>query len=292
SPYLDNTDNQDLAIAANVLSISGGATTVDLSGYLDNTDEQDLSLSGTTLNISGGTGVDLSVIQDGTGTDSQAISVASDILSITGSAGTVDLSPYLDNTDSQNLSLAGTTLNISGGTGVDLAAIADGTGTDDQNLTSATLSGNTLTVAIEGGTSVNVDLSPILGALEAENTAQQAQIDDLITRVEAIEACACSGTLGLPGGGDASRDAAILYQNIPNPFNDTSAIRYFVPQSMQGEASIVFVNTAGQIISKVDLDQKGDQELNINTRTLSSGMYYYTLYVGGKKVDTKKMIIE
>jgi hypothetical protein len=55
---------------------------------------------------------------------------------------------------------------------------------------------------------------------------------------------------------------------------------------------MVFVNTAGQIISTVDIPQKGDHELNINTRTLSSGMYYYTLYVGGKKVDTKKMIVE
>ncbi|WP_366512861.1 T9SS type A sorting domain-containing protein, partial [Kordia sp.] len=51
-------------------------------------------------------------------------------------------------------------------------------------------------------------------------------------------------------------------------------------------------NTAGQVISTVDLDQKGDQELNINTRNLASGMYYYTLYVDGKKVDTKKMIVE
>ena len=214
------------------------------------------------MNIAGGTGVDLASLADGTGTDSQ------------------------------DLSLTGTTLNITGGTGVDLASLADGTGSDNQNLTSATLSGNTLTVAIEGGTSVDVDLSPVIATLEAENTAQQVQIDDLLARVTAIEVCACSGTLSLPGGTPASRSGAILYQNIPNPFNDTSSIRYFIPQDTSGNAAMVFVNTAGQIISTVDISKRGENELDISTRSLSSGMYYYTLYIDGKKVDTKKMIIQ
>ena len=39
-------------------------------------------------------------------------------------------------------------------------------------------------------------------------------------------------------------------------------------------------------------EDKWNMELNINTRNLSSGMYYYTLYIDGKKVDTKKMIVE
>ncbi|HLV69612.1 MAG TPA: hypothetical protein VKY34_02810 [Xanthomarina sp.] len=49
---------------------------------------------------------------------------------------------------------------------------------DNQNLTTASLSGSTLIVTIEDGTSVNVDLAPILADLEAENIAQQTQIDD------------------------------------------------------------------------------------------------------------------
>ena len=42
SGYLDNTDNQDLSLTGNTLSVTGDATVVDLSGYLDNTDSQDL----------------------------------------------------------------------------------------------------------------------------------------------------------------------------------------------------------------------------------------------------------
>ena len=37
----------------------------------------------------------------------------------------------------------------------------DGTGTDDQNITGSGLSGNTLTIGIEGGTSETVDLSSL-----------------------------------------------------------------------------------------------------------------------------------
>ena len=44
SPYLDNTDAQDLTLTGNTLAISGDPNTdVDLTGYLDNTDDQNAS---------------------------------------------------------------------------------------------------------------------------------------------------------------------------------------------------------------------------------------------------------
>lgn len=55
-----NTDNQDLVLSGNVLSLTNDATSVDLSGYLDNTDAQTLSLSGSVLSLTSGGDVDLS----------------------------------------------------------------------------------------------------------------------------------------------------------------------------------------------------------------------------------------
>ncbi len=55
SLYLDNTDNQDLTLAGNTLSLTNDGTTIDLSGYLDNTDDQTVDqfdLTGATLNLS------------------------------------------------------------------------------------------------------------------------------------------------------------------------------------------------------------------------------------------------
>ncbi len=265
TPYLDNTDAQELSVATNVLSISGGTATVDLTPYLDNTDAQALTLDGSNnLSISGGNSVDLSGLADGIGTDSQTLTL-----------------------DGAN------NLSISGGNSVDLSGLADGTGTDSQNLTSATINAsNVLTVEIQNGASVNVDLSPILSALETENANQQAQIDDLLARVTTLEGCACNTlTVGEEDDTTNRSDGPILYQNIPNPFNGTTSIKYFVPLRYKN-AAIVFSNTSGQIIDNVALKDLGDQELFFNSDSLASGMYYYTLYVDGRKADTKKMIIE
>ncbi len=82
---INDSDNQDLSLSGNTLSLTNDATPVDLSGYLDNTDNQDLSLSGNTL-------------------------------SLTNDTTPVDLSGYLDNTDDQTIdqfNLTGTTLNLS-----------------------------------------------------------------------------------------------------------------------------------------------------------------------------------
>ncbi|WP_456438434.1 beta strand repeat-containing protein [Psychroserpens sp.] len=134
------TDNQDLTLTTNTLNLTNDATTVDLSGYLDNTDNQNLTgatLTGTSLQIDvqngASTTVDLSGLQDGTGTDNQDLTLATNTLSLTNDATTVDLSGYLDNTDNQNLTgatLTGTSLQIDiqngSSTIVDLIGLQDG----------------------------------------------------------------------------------------------------------------------------------------------------------------------
>ena len=120
---------------------------------------QDLSLSGTNLSISSGNSVDLSAIQDGTGSDDQTLSLSGTDLSIE-SGNTVDLSGLQDGVNDadadpmnelQDLSLSGTNLSISSGNSVDLSAIQDGTGSDDQTLS---LSGTDL--SIESGNTVDL----------------------------------------------------------------------------------------------------------------------------------------
>ncbi len=84
---------------------------------------QDISLSATELSITDGSTVDLSSIQDGTGTDDQNLVLTSNTLTIEGGTGSVDLSNYIDDADAnpaneiQSLSLTGTVLSISGAPG-------------------------------------------------------------------------------------------------------------------------------------------------------------------------------
>lgn len=144
TPYKDNTDNQDLTLTGDLLSLTNDATTVDLNKYLDNTDNQSLSVSGHNLTISGANTIDIS------SADSQDLSLTSDILSLTRDATTVDLSLYR-----QNLSLTATSLAISGGNSIDISSID----TDDQTLN---FSGTNLSIA--DGNSVDlVSLKDNLG---------------------------------------------------------------------------------------------------------------------------------
>ncbi|MCO5726098.1 hypothetical protein, partial [Robiginitalea marina] len=96
-----STDDQNLTLSGNTLGIEDG-NTVDLSPYLDNTDDQNISgssLVGTnlTIGIENGTSetIDLSSL---VGTDDQGLSLSGNTLTLE-DGGSVDLTPYLDNTD-------------------------------------------------------------------------------------------------------------------------------------------------------------------------------------------------
>ena len=283
------TDAQDLTLSTNTLSLTNDGTPVDLSGYLDNTDAQTVSLTGTTLAISNGNTLNLSSLQDGIGTDAQDLSLSTNTLSLTNDGTPVDLSGYLDNTDAQTVSLTGTTLAISNGNNVDLSSLQDGIGTDAQDLTSAVLSGNVLEIEIENGNSVSVDLSPVLSSLQAEINTQSDMITALVARIEAIEACACGGTLAIEGIQNKSSNFK-LSQNKPNPFNGETKIDFKIPSDIQ-KAYIKIYDSNGKTLQKIAITQRGEGSITYDNDRFSSGLYYYSLFADNIKVDTKKMLL-
>ncbi len=127
-----------------------------------------------TLENGGSVSVDLSAL-NGIGTDNQALTLDTGNILTLEDGGTVNLTPFLDNTDDQNienLDLTGNTLTVGIENGaaqtVDLSALV---GTDNQNIENLALVGNTLTVGIEDGTSQNVDLSSLVDADDQTITA-------------------------------------------------------------------------------------------------------------------------
>ena len=113
------------------------ATTIDLTPYLDNTDEQVLSISNDTIHLSNGGFIKLPEDADADPTNEiQDLQLTGNDLTITnnGSATTIDLSTYLDNTDNQTLSISNDSLMIQGGNVVHLGSYLDSkweqTGTD------------------------------------------------------------------------------------------------------------------------------------------------------------------
>lgn len=81
-----------------------------------------------------------------------------------------------------------------------------------------------------------------------------------------------------------------LFQNVPNPFNEATIIGYGLSKKTK-EALLLILNLQGTLIKKITISNYGRGEVKIDSGELKPGMYYYTLLVDNKEIDTKKMIV-
>jgi photosystem II stability/assembly factor-like uncharacterized protein len=83
----------------------------------------------------------------------------------------------------------------------------------------------------------------------------------------------------------------VLFQNYPNPFNSMTNVK--VQMSKQGFAEIKVYDISGKLIKSL-LNQNlysGEHKVSFNAIDLTSGVYLYTLFVDGNRIDTKKAIL-
>ncbi len=86
-------------------------------------------------------------------------------------------------------------------------------------------------------------------------------------------------------------DAPKLEQNIPNPFNENTTIRYYLPNGTR-TASIVIADLNGVQLKSFDLGgTRGFGQVLISGGAFAAGTYIYTLTVNGKQVDSKRMVL-
>ena len=86
-------------------------------------------------------------------------------------------------------------------------------------------------------------------------------------------------------------DNFILSQNYPNPFNPTTRISYTIPE--ENHVTLKIFNTLGQEIKTlVNKYQEADwYSISFNADNLATGVYFYSLQVGDKFHDVKKMLL-
>ena len=86
-----------------------------------------------------------------------------------------------------------------------------------------------------------------------------------------------------------------LKQNYPNPFNPTTEIRYELKITNYKKAEIVVYNLAGKRVWSKNLSTNHSAPITghclFDGSSFNSGIYYYSLLVDGKKMDTKSMIL-
>jgi len=127
--------------------------------------------------------------------------------------------------------------------------------------------------------------------MKLENEAMKAENQELKSRLARIEQM-----LSISNGQQNSSSAAVtvstarLEQNAPNPFNQNTVIKYYLPQST-GNAIINITDMNGRLIKTIPVTAKGNGQLTLEGGQLTTGIYQYSLISNGKLVDTKKMVL-
>ena len=80
-----------------------------------------------------------------------------------------------------------------------------------------------------------------------------------------------------------------LFQNQPNPFNQSTVIRYQL--SADVNALIIIRDLSGNLVKQVSIAKSSKGQVTINANELAQGTYTYTLEVNGVSMDTKLMVV-
>ncbi|WP_207632818.1 tail fiber domain-containing protein [Foetidibacter luteolus] len=126
-----------------------------------------------------------------------------------------------------------------------------------------------LVKAVQELASQNDDMKKQLDAL-------QRQVNDLLLKT------------GVSAVGQTN--AARLEQNSPNPFGQACIISYFIPAGTSNAAINIYAAN-GKLVRSYAIPKNGNGQLHIRENSLASGLYYYTLLVNSKSIDTRQMLI-
>jgi hypothetical protein len=117
-----------------------------------------------------------------------------------------------------------------------------------------------------------------------------AKIDELQKQIDDLRAIVISGNqkaiISTPSGAGGSS----LDQNVPNPFSKATTINYSLPQKYSS-AKIIVIDELGNTIKIFNLSGTGKGTLNFSSPFRVGASYQYSLFVDGKLIDTKQMVL-
>ena len=127
------------------------------------------------------------------------------------------------------------------------------------------------------------ELSPVI-------QEQKEKITTLEERINKLEEEIASITANEQENISAVITSVTLEQNKPNPFAHNTTIGYTLPQKF-ATAQIIITDKNGKAIKTVKVSGSGKGTLKVDASILASGAYQYSLYVDGKLIETKQMLI-
>ena len=82
----------------------------------------------------------------------------------------------------------------------------------------------------------------------------------------------------------------VLHQNVPNPFSQSTQIRYYLPETVS-TASLRIFDMNGRQLMQIPLTERGEGMEVIQNSQFAPGIYLYALIADGQKIDVKRMIL-
>jgi hypothetical protein len=128
------------------------------------------------------------------------------------------------------------------------------------------------------------ELSKMNDDKDAAIQQQNIKIDDLQKQINELK------TLIHVQQSSEDISSASLGQNIPNPFNHTTTIGYYLINQFSS-AQIVITDKDGRQLKQFNLSNAGKGTITVDASTLASGAYNYALYTDGKLIESKQMIL-
>ncbi len=125
---------------------------------------------------------------------------------------------------------------------------------------------------------------------DAQMEAMQQQIEALEQQVETLQN---GKSKQAPQNDDTTKSSkmfqeAVLYQNIPNPFNQETEIAYRIPSNVN--AAICIYNLSGQQLKKYPLSDTNGK-VTVSASEFPAGIYIYSLIINNQEIDSKRMVL-
>ncbi len=121
-------------------------------------------------------------------------------------------------------------------------------------------------------------------ALENENADLKLQMMNMNDCIQSL----CNAQNEKTGVTNTNAD--MLFQNQPNPFNQTTVIRYALSKDI-ANGFITIRDLNGNLVKQIPVSKSGKGQVTINANELAQGTYTYTLEISGESIDTKLMVV-
>lgn len=139
------------------------------------------------------------------------------------------------------------------------------------------------------------ELKNQIDSLSYENIAIKKKLTELENRI--YKCCGSSKTKGAEIMSEKEDkfdpiNEAWLGQNAPNPFSSATTVQFCTPQDLNYKNAAIFVYDLKGLQKKVyKITTKGQSSIIINGYDLAAGIYFYSLIIDNKLIDTKQMIL-